>query len=128
MCPQHIIQRAVDDAVANKNWERLRVLLLGGGGPHVACPGEGGLASDCDVSQVPLENVISSQVKDKYDLVTVLLDFGAPVNGLAFCLQPPLLAALEKGEFGIVTKLINEGADMGCISHQPYLQTKVNLL
>ena len=127
LCPQHIIQRAVDDAVTKENWEKLRVLFLGGGGPYLACPGEGGLASECDASRVPLEHVISSQVKDKFGLVTALLDSGACVNGLVFCKQPPLLAALEKGEFDIVTNLIQKGANMGCISNQSYLRTKVGV-
>ena len=125
LCPQGIIQRAVDEAIAKENWERLRVLFLGGGGPFEASPGEGGLASECDASQVPLELIISSQVKDKEDLVTALLDFGACADGNLFCEKPPILAALEKEEFDIATKLIQEGANMACVSNQPHLQTKV---
>ena len=115
----------MDDAIEKENWERLRVLFLGGGGPYEACPGEGGLASECDASQVPLELLISSQVKDKKDLVTALVDFGACVDGPLFCQKPPILAALEKEEFEIATKLIQEGAIMDCVLNQPHLQTKV---
>ena len=128
LCPRHIIQRAVDEAVARENWDRLALLFLGGGGPHFACYREGGLASDCDASKVPLELVISSQVRDKLNLVSSLLDFGACVDGLVSCQQPPLLVALEKREFEIVSELIQKGAKMDCISDQPYLQTKVGLL
>ena len=128
LCPRHIIQRAVDEAVAKENWDRLALLFLGGGGPHFACHREGGLASDCDASKVPLELVISSQVRDKLNLVSSLLDFGACVDGLVSCQQPPLLVALEKREFEIVSELIQKGAKMDCISDQPYLQTKVGLL
>ena len=128
LCPRHIIQRAVDEAVATENWDRLALLFLGGGGPHFACHREGGLASDCDASKVPLELVISSQVRDKLNLVSSLLDFGACVDGLVSCQQPPLLVALEKREFEIVSELIQKGAKMDCISDQPYLQTKVGPL
>ena len=128
LCPRHIIQRAVDEAGARENWDRLGLLFLGGGGPHFACHREGGLASDCDASKVPLELVISSQVRDKLNLVSSLLDFGACVDGLVSCQQPPLLVALEKREFDIVSELIQRGAKMDCISDQPYLQTKVGLL
>ena len=125
LCPQHIIQRAVDDAVAKQNWESLHVLFLGGGGPYDACPGGGGLASRCSASRVPLEHVISSQVKDKKELVCALLESGACIDGLLLCDKPPLLAALEKEEFEIVTKLIQEGAHMACVSNQTHLKTKV---
>ena len=128
LCPRHIIQRAVDETVAKENWDRLALLFLGGGGPHFACYREGGLASDCDASKVPLECVISSQVKDKLNLVSSLVDFGACVDGLVSCHQPPLLVALEKKEFEIVSELIQKGAKMDCISDQPYLQTRVGLL
>ena len=101
------------------------MLFLGGGGPYDACPGEGGLASGCDTSGVPLELVISSKVAEKKDLVSVLLEFGACVNGLAVCEKRPLLAALEMEEFEIATRLIQERAQMGCVEHQPHLQTKV---
>ena len=78
-----------------------------------------GWQSDCDASKVPLECVISSQVKDKLNLVSSLLDFGACVDGLVSCHQPPLLVALEKKEFEIVSELIQKGAKMDCISDQP---------
>ena len=124
-CPPAIIQRAVDDAIAKENWEGLRVLFLGGGGPYEACPGEGGLASSCSASHVPLELLISSKVTDKKELVRTLLEFGACVDGPLLCQKPPLLAALEMEEFDIVTMLIQEGAEMTCVLNQPHLQTKV---
>lgn len=128
LCPQNIIQKAVDDAIGKENWERLRVLFLGGGGPYDACPGEGGLASECDASQVPLELLVSSPVKDKKTLVTALLDFGACLNGLPSCEKPPVVAALEREEFEIATSLIQEGADLACLSNQPRLRTKVGVV
>ena len=70
LCPRLIIQRAVDETVAKENWDRLALLFLGGGGSHFACYREGGLASDCDASKVTLEYVMSSQVKDKLNLVS----------------------------------------------------------
>lgn len=126
LCSKTIIQRAVDDAISKQSWERLRVLFLGGGGPFGACPGEGGLASGCDASQVPLDLLITSQVAEKTFLVSTLLEFGAHVNGLPLCEKPPLLVALEKEEFGVASELIEAGADVACASNQPHLQTKVN--
>ncbi|XP_022800232.1 TPR and ankyrin repeat-containing protein 1-like isoform X2 [Stylophora pistillata] len=123
-CSQIIIQRAVDDAVSKQNWERLRVLFVGGGGPYDAPVGKGGLASGCDSSQVPLDLVIASSVAYKSNLLTVLLEFGACVDGLPLCKKPPLLIALEIEEFDIASKLISEGAHLACVSNQPQLQSK----
>lgn len=125
LCSQSIIQRAVDDAISKQSWERLRVLFLGGGGPFLACPDEGGLASGCDASQVPLDLLIQSQVAEKLCLVSTLLELGAHVDGLPLCEKPPLLVALENEEFGIASELIEAGADVACALNQPHLQTKV---
>lgn len=125
LCSQTIIQKAVDDAISKQSWERLRVLFLGGGGPFLACPGEGGLAGGCDASQVPLDLLIQSQVEEKLCLVSTLLEAGAHVNGLPLCEKPPLLVALETEEFGIANELIEAGADVACAFNQPHLQTKV---
>lgn len=125
LCSQTIIQRAVDDAISKQSWERLRVLFLGGGGPLLACPDEGGLASGCDASQVPLDLLIQSQVAEKLCLVSTLLELGAHVDGLPLCEKPPLLVALETEEFGIANELIEVGADVACALNQPHLQTKV---
>lgn len=125
LCSKSLIQRVVDDAISKQSWKRLHVLFLGGGGPYGACPGEGGLASECDASQVPLDLVILSQVADKTCLVSTLLEFGAPVDGLPQCEKPPLLVALENEEFGIATELIETGANVDCASERPHLRTKV---
>ena len=125
LCSQAIIQRAVDDAISKQSWERLRVLFLGGGGSFLACPDEGGLASGCDASQVPLDLLIQSQVAEKLLLVSTLLELGANVDGLPLCEKPPLLVALETEEFGIANELIEVGADVACVLNQPRLQTKV---
>ena len=124
-CSQVIIQRAVDDAISKQDWERLGVLFVGGGGPYDALVGEGGLASGCDSSQVPLDLVIASSVAYKSNLLTVLLEFGACVDGLPLCQKPPLLTALEMEEFDIAAKLISEGAQLACVSNQPQLHSKV---
>lgn len=124
-CSQVIIQRAVDDAISKQDWERLGVLFVGGGGPYDAPVGEGGLASGCDSSQVPLDLVIASSVAYKSNLLTVLLEFGACVDGLPLCQKPPLLTALEMEEFDIASKLISEGAHLARVSNQPQLHSKV---
>ena len=125
LCFSTIIQRAVDDAISKQSWERLRVLFLGGGGPFDAFPGDGGLASGCDASQVPLDLLIASNVAEKSGLVSVLMEFGARVDGLPSCEKPPLLVALETEEFSIATELIDEDADVACALNQPHLQTEV---
>ena len=125
LCSQTIIQRAVDDAISQQSWERLRVLFLGGGGPFLACPDEGGLASGCDASQVPLDLLLQSQVAEKLCLVSTLLELGAHVDGLPLCEKSPLLVALETEQFGIANELIEAGADVTCALNQPHLQTKV---
>ena len=115
----------MDDAISKQSWERLRVLFLGGGGPFLACPDEGGLASGCDASHVPLDLLIQSQVTEKLCLVSTLLELGAHVDGLPLCEKPPLLVALENEEFAIASELIEAGADVACALNQPHLQTKV---
>ena len=115
----------MDDAISKQSWERLRVLFLGGGGPFLACPDEGGLASGCDASQVPLDLLMRSQVAEKLCLVSTLLELGAHVDGLPLCEKPPLLVALENEEFAIANELIEAGADVACALNQPHLQTKV---
>lgn len=127
LCSQSIIQRAVDDAISKENWKRLRVLFLGGGGPFGACLGEGGLASGCDASKVPLNHLITSDVAEKTFLVSTLLEFGALADGLPLgeTKMPPLWVALGTEEFGIATELIEAGADVSCASNQPHLRRKV---
>lgn len=124
-CSPALIQRAVDDAISKHNWERLCMLFAGGGGPYDACIGEGGLASGCDASQVPLDLVIAAKVADKLNLLSVLLEFGACVDGLPLCKKPPLLVALEMEEFDIASELISEGAHLACVSNQLQLRSKV---
>ena len=125
LCSQTIVQRAVDDAISQQSWERLHVLFLGGGGPFMTCPDEGGLASCCDASQVPLDLLIQSHLAEKSSLVSTLLELGAHVDGLAICEKPPLLVALETKQFDIANGLIEAGADATCALNQPHLQTKV---
>ena len=123
-----IVQRAVQDAVMKKDWERLRVLFLGGGGPTEAFYGEGGIASECDTSQVPLDLVVASKVSDKTNLISALLMNGACVRGLPESEKPPLLVALEMEDYSTATVLLDQGADILCASQVSHLQTKVFIL
>ena len=75
--PQNLIQTAVDKAVAEKDWQRLHLLFMGGGGEQRFQKGSGGLGTGCDASSVPLEEIIHCDFKDLTDFISVLLDHKA---------------------------------------------------
>jgi ankyrin repeat protein len=62
----------------------LEVFLLGGGGHGSYAKGEGGIATgNCDLKEISLCDVIKSNPKPSmyYELISVLIDHGALVNG-----------------------------------------------
>ena len=62
----------------------MEVFLLGGGGHGLYAKGEGGIATgNCDLREISLCDVIKSNPKPSmyYELISVLIDHGALVNG-----------------------------------------------
>ena len=98
--PRNVIQKAVDDAVANSDWCRLELIIVK-------------LGLHCDCSNVPLEQVLKSGVEAD-TLLPELLDAGASPNGSPQCEKPPLLLALESGNLGAAGELVDYGADLAC--------------
>ncbi|KAJ7371766.1 TPR and ankyrin repeat-containing protein 1 [Desmophyllum pertusum] len=78
--PQPIIQSAMNKAVADKDWDLLHLLFLGGGGQKQFKKGSGGLATGCDASSVPLEEVIRCDFPDLKTFISILLEHKANAN------------------------------------------------
>ena len=104
--PRNLIQTAVDKAVADKDWQRLHLLFMGGGGEKRFQKGSGGLGTGCDASSVPLEEVIHCDFKDLTDFISVLLDHkanGDPPKGR----ENPVDVAIQLGKFDVVHVLMD---------------------
>ena len=72
-----VIQRVVNKVVSEKDWKKLHLLFLGGGGKRNFKMGEGGLSMGCDASAVPLKEVIESNFPDREKFISVLRDHKA---------------------------------------------------
>lgn len=105
--PLNFIQTVINKAVADRDWKRLHLLFLGGGGEKQHKKGSGGLATGCDASGVPLEEVIRSDFPDLAKFITVLLDHKANAN-------PPkgrkslLDIAIELGKINVASMLMDK--------------------
>ena len=94
--PSPIVKRLVREVVENRDWKKLGILYLGGGGRGSHPSGGGGLASGFDASEVPIELVISSQETNRLDLVSALLKDGAHPDGLGNANVVPLTEAIQQ--------------------------------
>ena len=110
--PRTAVQKFVDSAVKEKDWARLNVLFMGGGSDKKYKRGEGGLATGCDASLVPLDEVIRWNFgkAEKITFVKMLLRHGASVNGLPGCRKSPLEVARETKQSEISRILSPDGA------------------
>ena len=78
--PKNLIQNVINKAVADRDWKRLHLLFLGGGGEKKYKNGSGGLATGCDASSVPLEEVIRNDLPILGKFINILLDHKANVT------------------------------------------------
>ena len=111
-----------------KEWDKLRVLFLGGGGPSRHALGEGGLATNIDASGVPLGEVIHYFPSKQTSLMTTLLELGASANAIDGSTFIPLNEAVEKEDETLVEKLVQKGADC-CVASsdgQPIIHKALN--
>ena len=114
--------------IERKEWDKLRVLFLGGGGPSKHTLGEGGLATNIDASGVPLGEVIHHFPSKQTSLMTTLLELGASANASEGSTFIPLDEAIEKEDETLVEKLVQKGADC-CVASsdgQPMIHKALN--
>ncbi|KAJ7371751.1 hypothetical protein OS493_023089 [Desmophyllum pertusum] len=124
--PQPIIQSAMNKAVADKDWNRLHLLFLGGGGQKQFKKGSGGLATGCDASSVPLEEVIRCAFPDLKTFISILLEHKANANPPKGS-KDPVDVAIELEKFDLVSLLMDRsntsGADVKTGTSKPIKRT-----
>ena len=98
--PQNLSQTMIDKAVTEKDWSRLHLLFMGGGGEKHFEKGRGGLGTGCDASSVPLEEVISGDFPNLEQFISILLDHNAVAS------QRALDAAIELAKSEVVDVLM----------------------
>ena len=115
--PRNLLQTVIAEAVDDKDWDRLHLLFMGGGGEKRFQKGSGGLGTGCDASSVPLEEVIHCDFKDLTDFISVLLDHKAssdPPKGR----ENPVDVAIQLHKFDVVNVLMNR-----CKKAGPFRET-----
>ena len=78
--PPNLTQKVINKTVTEKDWPRLHLLFMGGGGERRFQKGSGGLGSGCDASSVPLDEIIRCDFPDLRTFINTLLDHKAIVN------------------------------------------------
>ena len=110
--PSQLIEKLTSSVIQKREWHKLRILYLGGGGPTSQPKGDGGLATDIDASGVPLGEIIRSADSDELlPLVSVLLKHRASANALEGSAVIPLDEAMTLKNLALVEKLIHNGAN-----------------
>lgn len=97
--------------IKKKDWHKLKILYLGGGGPSFLPVGAGGLATNIDTANVPLGEVIHNLGLEEPLLISVLIENGASVNVIEGSDVIPLNEAMEKDQLPLVEKLVQNGAN-----------------
>lgn len=110
--PQNFIQTVINKAVADRDWNRLHLLFLGGGGEKQYKKGSGGLATGCDASSVPLEEVIRNDLPDLGKFINILLDHTANANPPKGR-KSPLDVAIELGKIDVASMLMDRNNKSG---------------
>ena len=107
----HLLTNLAKQVIERKEWDKLRVLFVGGGGPSRHALGEGGLAPNIDASGVPIGEVIHHFPSKQTSLIITLLELGASANTIDGTTFIPLEEAIEKEDETLVEKLVQRGAD-----------------
>ena len=109
--PSKLLERLVSEVIKKKDWHKLRILYLGGGGPGSQPTGNGGMATGISASSVPLGEIIRSNVPERLILVSVLLKHGASANAIEESDAIPLVEAMRLLNLPLVEKLMQNGAN-----------------
>ena len=117
--PNNILEKLSKQLTEKRAWDKLHVLYLGGGGPQRYSPGEGGLATGINASDVPIELVFEAGEKYRVPLIVALLEDGAQPNGLQKRKECPLELAMEGEDYHLVVTLLQYNADPACIVTKP---------
>ena len=102
--PGTLTQTIVNQTVAEKDWKKLHLLFLGGGGKKRHKKGLGGLAAGCDASGVPLDEVIRCDFPDLKAFISILLEHKASQKGSKDDLVG---VAIELEKFDVVSLLMD---------------------
>ena len=109
--PRYLLVNLLNYVIETKDWNKLKVLYLGGGGPSSLPVGVGGLATNTDIVNVPLGEVIRHLgLKDPL-LISVLVEHGASVNLIRGSDVIPLDEAMNKEQLPLVEMLVQKGAN-----------------
>ncbi|KAK3727086.1 hypothetical protein QZH41_019746, partial [Actinostola sp. cb2023] len=121
------IQQIHEEAVQSENWELLRLLYLGGGGPEKHEIRKGGLATNrISAERVPIEDVVSANFSSKPETLEALLNHGAKVDGLRGN-ATPLVSSTSKKNEEVIRVLLDHGANP-CVktdNNQPLIHNVV---
>lgn len=109
--PSQLLNRLTLKVIKKRDWHKLRILYLGGGGPTSQPIGDGGLATGIDASKVPLGEIIRSSVPERLPLISALLKHGASANAIKGSDVIPLDEAMRLQNQPLVEKLVHNGAD-----------------
>ena len=101
----------LNDVIKKKDWHKLKILYLGGGGPSFLPVGAGGLATNINTANVPLGEVIHHHGLEEPLLISVLVENGASVNVIEGSDVIPLNEAMEKEQLPLVETLVQNGAN-----------------
>lgn len=114
--PRDLIQTIVNEAVATKDWKRLHILFLGGGGEKQYSNGSGGLAMGCDASNVPLEDIIRCDFSNLRTFINILLEHKANANPQKGSREDLVDVAIQLEKFDVASLLMDKrnktGADV----------------
>ena len=126
--PHDVTQKVINKAVAEKDWNRLHVLFMGGGGGRRFQKGSGGLGTGCDASIVPLEDVIRCDFPDLTKFISILMEHKASVDPQKGS-KGPLDVAIELEKFEVVNILMdrsnNKGTSVKTSSSLPHKVTEL---
>ena len=109
--PSKLLEKLLSEVIKKKDWRKLRILYLGGGGPGSQPTGNGGMATGISASSVPLGEIIRSNVPERLILVSVLLKHGASANAIKESDTIPLMEAMRLPNLPLVEKLVLNGAN-----------------
>lgn len=97
--PKWFVENLISESVAKRAVQNLSVLFCDG------------WAAGCDASCVPLDMVLASDVKNREELVTILLQHNASARSPKKRGESPLSMCVEADKLDLAVILLQHGAD-----------------